>query len=143
MEPEGGSGGAGLAPVEGFVPLLGEECGDRGGENGGFFALEGVDFAEVFGLDGADFFFEAGFGDRGFFDVDVGMSIAQVVEQAEAIFLEGFGEVGLEGLKDFEVGETLEIVGVFDTHQPGGEGVAEVGEAEGTITMEKLDEGLV
>ncbi len=64
--------------MEGFVPLLTEKGGDRGIQYSRFFALEGVDLAEVFGLDGADFFFEAGFGDRGFFDVDVGMAIAQV-----------------------------------------------------------------
>ena len=98
---------------------------------------------EVFGLDGADFFFKAGFGDRGFFDVDIGMTIAEVVEQAEAVFLEGFGELGLEGLEDGEVGKTLEVVGIFDAHQPGGESVTEVGEAERPIAVEELDEGLV
>ena len=106
---------------------------------------------EVFGLDGADFFFKAGFGDRGFFNVDVGMTISEVVEQAEAVFLEGFGELGLEGLEDCEMGETAEIVGIFDTHQPSGEGVAQIGEAEGTSlqrrgyanAVEKFDEGLV
>ena len=105
--------------------------------------MEGVDLTEVFGLDGADFFFETGFGDRGFFDVDVGMTISEVVEQAEAIFLEGFGELGLERLEDGQVGETLEVVSIFDTHQPGGEGVAQIGEAEGTIAMEKNYEGLI